>query len=75
MKKVTKMTAVVAVLPARAQWSLDGVAEVMAGGETATYTPDKNIINSNMYRSFWATGDGYFGGPSFEIRFDLKSTI
>ena len=83
MKKVTRMAAMIAVLPcpgpifAQAQWSLDGVAEVIDFDRKTDYSPDPNITNANMYKSFYHTnlidifGDGY----SKEIIFDLKSTI
>ena len=49
------MAAMVAVLPAQAQWSLDGIAEVIDFNRKPTNTPDKNIINANMYKSYYLT--------------------
>ena len=84
VKKVTKVAAVVAILPyhgpmfARAQWSLGDVAEVMDFDRKTDDTPDPNVINANMYKSYYMTyGNDIFGDGIYskEIRFDLKSTI
>ena len=84
VKKVTKMAAVVSVLPshgpifARAQWSLDGVAEVIDFDRKTNVTPDPNVINANMYKSYYTTnGSDIFGDGTYskEIRFDLKSSL
>ena len=85
MNKMTKVAVAVSVLPshgsilALAQWSLDGVAEVIDFDRLTSWTVDKNIINANMYKSYWLShwtpdifGDG---SNSKELRFDLKSTL
>ena len=62
MNKMTKVAVAVSVLPshgsilALAQWSLDGVAEVIDFDRNSGLTPDPNVINANMYKSYYLTG-------------------